>query len=100
MSKHETINLADFNPSGRLGQMFARAKAINQLNDQLVEFLPEIFKPLSLCMVEGHTATFVTNNQALAFRAQKQQDELLSVLRRIDALSHIKKILIKVDLQE
>ncbi|SFV86476.1 hypothetical protein MNB_SUP05-SYMBIONT-4-1367 [hydrothermal vent metagenome] len=99
MSKKIT-NLANFTPKGALGQMFTQARALNELNEQLSEFLPKTFKSLSLCVVENNIATFVTNNQALAFRAQKQPDILLEALRQIKPLRQIEKVVIKVDLKE
>ena len=80
--------------------MFAQARMLNQLNDQLSTLLPDTFKTLSLCTLKDNTATFVTQNQAVAFRAQKQQDTLLDILKSLDALSNIQKIIIKVDLTE
>lgn len=80
--------------------MFAQARMFNQLNDQLSTLLPDAFKTLSLCTLKDNTATFVTQNQAVAFRAQKQQDTLLDIIRSLDALSNIQTIIIKVDLTE
>ena len=94
------INLANFNPKGKLGLLFAQARAFNNLNDQLSEFLPDAFKTLSLCAIKGRTATFVTHNQSVAFRAQKQHEMLLGVLKKLDALADIQEIVIKVDLKE
>jgi hypothetical protein len=62
--------------------------------------LPEAFKTLSLCTLKDGVATFVTHNQAVAFRAQKQQDFLLGIIKNLDALSSVQKIIIKVDLTE
>jgi len=78
--------------------LFAQARMFNQLNDQLSTLLPDAFKTLSLCTLKDNTATFVTQNQAVAFRAQKQQDTLLDIIRSLDALSNIQTIIIKVDL--
>lgn len=80
--------------------MFAQARAFNQLNDQLSTLLPEAFKALSLCALKDDTATFVTNNQAVAFRAQKQHNVLLGIVKNLEDLSGVQKIIIKVDLQE
>ena len=80
--------------------MFAQARMFNQLNDQLSTLLPDAFKTLSLCALKDNTATFVTQNQAVAFRAQKQQDTLLDILKSLEALSNIQTIIIKVDLTE
>ncbi len=80
--------------------MFAQARAFNQLNDQLSTLLPEAFKALSLCALKDGAATFVTNNQAVAFRAQKQHNVLLDIVKNLEDLSGVQKIIIKVDLQE
>jgi hypothetical protein len=98
--KNNTTNLSNFTPKGKLGALFAQARMFNRLNDQLSTLLPDAFKTLSLCALKDNTATFVTHNQAVAFRAQKQQDTLLDILKNLDALSNIQKIIIKVDLTE
>ena len=98
--KNNTTNTSNFTPKGKLGALFTQARMFNQLNDQLSTLLPSAFKTLSLCTLKDNTATFVTHNQAVAFRAQKQQSTLLDILKNIDALSNIQKIIIKVDLKE
>ena len=98
--KNNTTNTSNFTPKGRLGALFAQARMFNQLNDQLSTLLPDAFKTLSLCTLKDNTATFVTQNQAVAFRAQKQQDTLLDIIRSLDTLSNIQTIIIKVDLTE
>ncbi|MDG2354000.1 MAG: hypothetical protein P8L86_04215 [Gammaproteobacteria bacterium] len=98
--KNNTTNLSNYTPKGKLGVLFAQARAFNQLNDQLSTLLPEAFKTLSLCTLKDGVATFVTHNQAVAFRAQKQQDFLLGIIKNLDALSSVQKIIIKVDLTE
>jgi hypothetical protein len=98
--KNNTTNLSNFTPKGKLGVLFVQARMFNQLNDQLSTLLPEAFKTLSLCALKDHTATFVTHNQAVAFRAQKQQGVLLDILKDLDTLSSVQKIIIKVDLTE
>ncbi len=98
--KNNTTNLSNFEPKGKLGALFAQARMFNQLNDQLFEILPEDLKKLSLCALKDNTATFVTHDQALAFRAQKQHNLLLDALKNFEALSNTQKVVIKVDLQE
>jgi len=97
---NKITNLANFTPKGVLGRMFTHARALNELNEQLAKYLPESFQSLSLCAVNKDTATFVTNNQALAFRAQKQPDVLLNTLKQIESLAQIKKVVVKVNLKE
>jgi len=98
--KNNTTNTSNFTPKGRLGTLFVQARMFNQLNDQLSTLLPDAFKTLSLCALKDNTATFVTHNQAVAFRAQKQQDTLLDILKSLKALSKVQKVIIKVDLKE
>ena len=98
MPDNKPIHLASFIPSGDLGRLFKHAKALNHLNDLLSEFLPSTLKSLSLCAIQGDTAVFVTKNQAVAFQAQKQTKTLLQALHQVQALSHINKTNIKIDL--
>lgn len=99
MYKHDTTtNLADFNPKGKLGLLFAQAKLFNHYNDQLSIVLPDNLKSLSLCAIKNDLATFVTDNQACAFLAQQQQKTLLNALQKINGLSKIQKIAVKVSL--
>ncbi|HIM58015.1 MAG TPA: hypothetical protein EYJ00_01650 [Gammaproteobacteria bacterium] len=99
-SKNQTANLTNFKPKGKLGVLFAQARVFNYLNDRLSTLLPPAFVSLSLCAIKGNTATFVTHDQAVAFRAQKQQATLLAAIKPLDALSQIQKIVIKLDLKE
>ncbi len=98
--KNNTTNLSNFEPKGKLGALFAQARMFNQLNDQLFERLPKDLKKLSLCALKDNTATFVTHDQALAFRAQKQHDLLLDILKDFEALSDTQKVIIKIDLKQ
>ncbi|CAC9442434.1 hypothetical protein [uncultured Gammaproteobacteria bacterium] len=92
-------NLSKFIPKGALGQLFQQARALNHLNEQLSEHLPEQFALLSLCTIKDNTATFVTDNQAIIFRAQKQNTVLLSAIKQVKSLTHIEKVVIKIDLK-
>ncbi|CAC9434231.1 hypothetical protein [uncultured Gammaproteobacteria bacterium] len=93
----EIKNLSNFTPKGVLGQLFTQARVLNRLNEALSEHLPEQFRTLSLCAIDKGVATFVTHNQALAFRAQQQNAILLSTLGEIEALTHIEKVIVKVN---
>jgi hypothetical protein len=53
-----------------------------------------------LCAINDNTATFVTNNQALAFRVQKQPDVLLNALKQMASLTTIEKVIVKISLKE
>jgi hypothetical protein len=46
-----------------------------------------------------NTATFVTDNQAIIFRAQKQNTVLLNAIKQVKSLTHIEKVVIKIDLK-
>ncbi len=92
------ISLAKFTPKGRLGAMFAQAKAYNQINAQLSKILPNEINSLELCLIKDSVATFVANNQAVAFRAQKQHKLLLELLTSLEGLEKINKIAIKISL--
>lgn len=94
MSK-KIINLSKFTPKGTLGSLFQQARDLSQLNKELSKYLPEQFKSLSLCRIEHNVATFITDNQAIIFRAQKQDAILLSAIKQITSLAHIEKIKIK-----
>jgi hypothetical protein len=98
--KSNTTNLSNFTPEGKLGALFVQARMFNRLNDQLSTLLPGAFKALSLCALKDNTATFVTHDQSVAFRAQKHHDILLDALKNLDTLSNVQKVIIKVDLKE
>ena len=78
--------------------MFAQAKSYNQINTQLKKILPNALNSLELCRIKEKTATLIAPSQAVAFRAKKQQQFLLASLKRLDTLSSIQTIVIKVDL--
>jgi hypothetical protein len=69
------------------------------LNQQLSAHLPESFASLSLCAIDNTTATFVTDNQALAFRAQKQPNILLDALSQLPSCEQITKVAVQVNLR-
>ena len=98
MPNNTPTHLADFIPTGDLGKLFKHAKTLNHLNDLLSEFLPITLKTLTLCAVKNNTAIFVTKSQAVAFQAQKQTETLLEALHQVQALSHVNKTSIKIDL--
>jgi preprotein translocase subunit SecA len=43
--------------------------------------------------------TFVTDNQAIIFRAQKQNTVLLNAIKQVKSLTHIEKVVVKIDLK-
>jgi hypothetical protein len=56
----------------------------------------EQFALLSLCTIKDNTATFVTDNQAIIFRAQKQNTVLLSAIKQVKSLTHIEKVVMLI----
>lgn len=99
MQSLKTTNLASFTPAGELGELFARAKKHNLINQQLGDLLPKSLKTLSLCNIQEDTATLISDNQALAFRAEKQGSLILNHLQTIEGLAHLQKIVIKVEIK-
>ena len=77
--------------------MFKKAKIHNQLDDQLQVLLEEQFKGLALCLVKGDCVTLIAPNQAIAYRANKQQAVLLTIVQQIQGLANTTKLLIKVN---
>ena len=101
MCQYKTLtNLASFVPSGQLGQLFAQAKTYNQINVELVKLIPSTLKPLELCLIKDKTATLITQNQSVAFSAQKQLTVLLELLTQIPTLESITDIEIKISINK
>jgi hypothetical protein len=101
MCQYKTLtNLASFVPSGQLGQLFVQAKTYNQINVELVKLIPSTLKPLELCLIKDNTAILITQNQAVAFRAQKQLTVLLELLTQIPTLESITRIEIKISINK
>jgi hypothetical protein len=90
-------NLADFAPNGKLGEMFARAKFYNQINQQLPQLLPAVFSSLELCTINENVAVLTSNNQAVAFRAKQQSGLILQALQQIQPSENITSVVIKID---
>ena len=88
-------NLGNFNPTGNLGLLFNKAKLHNRYNEELIKELPP--EGLSLGLVENQTAFLVAKNPSVAYRANKQKSKLLSILKKINGLSEVKSVSIKVD---
>jgi hypothetical protein len=95
MSNPYTTNLAQFQPNGKLKKMFTRARIYNQINQRLQTQLPESLKSLRLCMIEQGLATFMTDNQAVGFRAKQQNILLLNILQQATD-EPVQKISIKI----
>ena len=97
MKDKTTANLTNFKPSGELGEMFEKAKKHNHFNYLLQGLLPPQFKGITLCLVKGQKVTLLAPNPSIAYRAEKQQPALLAIIQKIDGLSSIKTVSIKLD---
>ncbi len=97
MAYKPTTNLTNFKPAGALGGLFEKARTHNHLNDQLQVLLEAQFKGLALCLVKGDCVTLIAPNQAIAYRANKQQAALLTIVQQIQGLANTTKLLIKVN---
>ena len=97
MKDKTTANLTNFKPSGELGKMFEKAKLHNHLNSLLQGLLPPQFKGITLCLVKEQKVTLLAPNPSIAYRAEKQQPALLAIIQKIDGLSSIKTVSIKLD---
>ena len=90
-------NLGNFNPTGNLGLLFNKAKMHNRFNEEMIKQLPTELCGLSLGLVENQKAFLVAKNASVAYRANKQKSKLLSILKKINGLSEVKSVSIKVD---
>jgi len=90
-------NPTNFKPGSRLGLLYERAKSHNRFNAQLAKQLPSELAELSLCLVDGQKVFLAAKNSSVAFRAQKQKRKLLSIIKKIDGLTEVKSLSIKVD---
>ena len=93
-SKENPIN---FNSKSRLGFLFERAKSHNRLNMLLKKELPSELAGLSLSLVQDQKVFLVAKNVSLAYRAKRQKTKLLSIIKKIEGLTEIKSLSIKVD---
>ena len=90
-------NPVNFNPTGGLGLLFNKAKLHNRYNEELIKELPPELRGLSLGLVENQKAFLVAKNASVSYRANKQKSKLLSILKKINGLSEVKSVSIKVD---
>ena len=90
-------NPGNFNPSGNLGLLFEKAKSHNRFNAILKNELPHELAGLSLCLVEDNKVFLVAKTSSVAFRAKREKNKLLSIIKEIDGLAEIKSLSIKVD---
>ena len=92
-------NLANFKARGELGELLAKSRQINHFDQLLKARLPEDLQSLELCHYDETSATFITPNQALAFRAQQQKQVLLETLIQIPELKNLTIVKIQVDIK-
>ena len=97
MKNKTTANLTNFKPSGKLGEMFEKAKLHNHLNSLFQDLLPPQFKGITLCLVKEQKVTLLAPNPSIAYRAEKQQPALLAIIQQIEGLALIKTVSIKLD---
>ena len=97
MKDKTTTNLTNFNPSGELGELFKKAKLHNRFNSLLQDLLPPQFKGITLCLVKGQKVTLLAPSPSIAYRAEKQRPALLAIIQRIDGLSSINTVTIRLD---
>lgn len=97
MKDKTTTNLTNFKPSGGLGSLFEKAKMHNHLNSLFQKALPSKLNGLTLCLVEEQKVTLLATNASVAFRAEKQQKLLLSLVQQVDGLSNTKSVSIIIE---
>ena len=97
MKDKTTANLTNFKPSGGLGELFEKAKKHNHFNSLLQNLLPSQFEGIALCLVKDQKVTLLAPSPSIAYRAEKQRSELLAIIQRIDGLSSINTVTIKLD---
>jgi len=97
MQDKTTTNLTNFNPAGALGTLFEKAKMHNHLNSLFQKELPSKLNGLTLCLVEEQKVTLLATNASVAFRAEKQQKALLSIVQQVDGLSNAKSVSIIIE---
>ena len=97
MKDKTTANLTNFKPGSSLGKLFEKAKAHNHFNSLLEDLLPPQFKGITLCLVKEQKVTLLAPNPSVAYRAEKQQPALLSIIQQIEGLALIKTVSIKLD---
>ena len=90
-------NPTNFKVGSNLGSLFEKAKEHNRLNALIKAQFSDQFKGLNLCFLDSQSATLLAKNSSIAFRAEKQKTQLLSLIKKIEGLTNIKSITIKVD---
>ena len=90
-------NPTNFKVGGNLSTLFEKAKEHNHFNSLLKTQFSENFKGLNLCFLSPQSITLLAQNSSIAFRAEKQKTKLLSFVKKIEGLSNINSITIKVD---
>ena len=87
----------NFKPSGKLGAMFEKAKLHNHFNSLLQGLLPPQFKGITLCLVKEQKAFLLAPSASVAYRAEKQKGALLAIIKKVEGLSLVNTVSIKLD---
>jgi len=90
-------NPTNFKIGSDLSTLFEKAKEHNHFNLLLKTQFSEQFKGLNLCFLDSFSVTLLAKNSSIAFRAEKQKTKLLSLIKKIEGLTNMKSITIKVD---
>ena len=90
-------NPTNFKVGSNLSSLFEKAQEHNRLNVLIKRQFSAQFKGLNLCFLGSQRATLLAKNSSIAFRAEKQKTNLLTLLKQIEGLTNIKSITIKVD---
>ena len=90
-------NPTNFTVGSNLSSLIEKAKEHNRLNLLLKTQFSDQFKGLDLCFLDSHSVTLLAKNSSIAFRAEKQKIKLLSLIKKIEGLTNIKSITVKVD---
>ena len=97
MQDKTTATLTNFKPTGGLGSLFEKAKMHNHLNSLFQKEIPSKLNGLTLCLVAEQKVTLLATNASVAFRAEKQRKELLSIVQQVAGLSHVKSVSIIIE---
>ena len=97
MKDKTTANLTNFKPNGKLGELFVKAKLHNHFNSLLQDLLPPQFKGITLCLVKEQKAFLLAPSASVAYRAEKQKAALLVIIKKVEGLSLVKTVSIKLD---
>jgi hypothetical protein len=90
-------NPTNFKAEGKLSSMFEKAKSHNRFNSEFRSQIPAELKGLTLCLVDDQKVFLIAKNASIAYRANRQKKQLISIIKKIDGLSDTKSLAIRVD---